>query len=61
MQAAFSIHVMPSLLAFFGSLAEPARLALMGMGLIFGALLLRRLLIPVQHTLRGPAKVDAQA
>jgi len=51
---------MNMLLTFFGSLAEPARLLLMGGILIAGALLLRKLL-PGTASLHESAKADAPA
>jgi hypothetical protein len=51
---------MDLLLTFFGSLAEPVRLALMGASLITGAVVLRKLLTRIQHSaLTSPAKADA--
>jgi len=47
------------LLAFFGSLAEPLRLALMGASLIMGAVFLRKLLAPSHPALANSAKADA--
>jgi hypothetical protein len=61
MSPAFYPCDMNMLLTFFSSLAEPTRLALMGSTLIVGALLLRKLVIPGQHSLNGSAKADAQA
>jgi len=51
---------MSSLYTFIGSLAEPIRLAFIGIGLIMGAMVLRKLLPPGQHTLDASAKVEAR-
>jgi len=51
---------MNTLHEFFGSLAEPARLALMGASLMIGALLLRKLLLPVHSTLDSASKADTR-
>jgi hypothetical protein len=59
-QAALVQIVMDIILSFFGSLAEPTRLALVGGILITGALLLRKLLLGTA-SLREPAKADASA
>jgi|HubBroStandDraft_3_1064219.scaffolds.fasta_scaffold03008_2 hypothetical protein len=50
---------MDMLLSFFGSIAEPARLALLGSSLIVGALLLRKLLLPGHNNLNDATKADA--
>jgi hypothetical protein len=51
---------MNMVLTFFGSLAEPTRLVLVGGILIAGALLLRKLL-PGSASLQESAKADATA
>jgi hypothetical protein len=53
--------VMESLLAFFGSLAEPGRLALMGFSLISVALVLRKVFFPNPSPLNASTKASAQA
>jgi hypothetical protein len=40
---------------------EPGRLAIVGLGLIFGAILLRRILLPNHPVLEGHSKVDVAA
>jgi hypothetical protein len=45
--------------AFFQSLAEPSRLALIGASFMFGAILLRKLLLPGHQILDSAAKHSA--
>jgi len=52
---------MDILLTFFGSLAEPIRLALMGASLIICALFFRKLLAPSHHALADSAKADTSS
>lgn len=53
---------MGTILTLFDSIAEPARLALIGSGLVVGAVLLRKLLLPgnspVLDTAAGPTVVE---
>jgi hypothetical protein len=50
---------MNTLQAFFESLAEPARLALIGASFVVGAVLLRKLLLPGDNPLDSAAKQAA--
>lgn len=49
------------MLAMLNSLPEPGRLALLGLGLIMGALFLRKLLLPAHAALEASPKADATA
>jgi len=52
---------MNTLQAFFESLAEPARLALIGATLVASAVVLRKLLLPGHQTLDSAAKTAGEA
>jgi hypothetical protein len=52
--------VVNTVLMFLDTLPEPGRLALVGICLISGALLLRKILIRVQPVLDPARKADAQ-
>lgn len=59
MSAAPLICDMNTLQAFFESLAEPTRLAILGASFVLGAVLLRKLLLPVPASLESAAKQPA--
>jgi hypothetical protein len=58
-QTAPSCYAMNTLQAFFSSLAEPTRLALIGASFMVGALLLRKILLPTSGTLDSADKQAA--